>query len=368
MPESEDMFNVAQKVKTKLEDSGYTVVMSKSQYNEYVSLVDRGQKSIDSEADIAISIHSTEEAEGHDNMVWGQFVGGYRTDGTTTVSIEDSSSETATKSQQYANAIAAARKTSEGHDISVDNNGDLMELSFPESRGLSTYGNMAINMLVGGRGNIPWVYNEIARDGSDGSVSEEMQEKYADGIANGVKSALSTSTADSSGCSGSSSVLTAGDIASIQSVVKTYAWPDKGHSPARTPTDAYQEALNNREITSTADCGIWVGFVLRKSGYEPDYPPGGTSSQQAWLEDNWQFLGNGSDIDTSTLQTGDVAIVNQGSGGGTSGHTFIYVGEISGFDSNIASSSLGTRAPVAGSESLTEDSLGRGPLKWFRKK
>jgi hypothetical protein len=56
-----------------------------------------------------------------------------------------------------------------------------------------------------------------------------------------------------------------------------------------------------------------------------------------------------------------------GDGAFSRGHTFIYVGEIPGFDSVIASASIGgssARAPMAGTEGLLE---GNGAIvRWYR--
>ena len=76
---------------------------------------------------------------------------------------------------------------------------------------------------------------------------------------------------------------------------------------------------------------------------------------------NWTLLNKNSEtaIDTSILQPGDVAF--------SKGHTFIYVGEINGFDSVIASASYGNstaRAPMAGTENLIK---GHGVyVRWYR--
>ena len=70
---------------------------------------------------------------------------------------------------------------------------------------------------------------------------------------------------------------------------------------------------------------------------------------------------------TSVLQPGDVAFSGPAN---AASHTFVYVGNIAGFRSNIASASAnGTgnyaRAPMAGKESLTySDST---PVRWYRK-
>ncbi len=83
------------------------------------------------------------------------------------------------------------------------------------------------------------------------------------------------------------------------------------------------------------------------------------------VEQGWTLLNAapGVPVDTGVLRPGDVAF----SAGAypSSGHTFVYVGNIPGFDSVIASASLDERAPMAGSESLISD---RGfAVRWYRK-
>ena len=108
-----------------------------------------------------------------------------------------------------------------------------------------------------------------------------------------------------------------------------------------------------------ADCGGFVTRLVTDSGWDPAYNHNGkggpTPTQKAWLDDNWENLGKGNVIDTGTLRPGDVAMLP--------GHTFIYVGDIPGFGSKIASASLCQRAPMAGSESITASNT-----TWYRKK
>ena len=114
------------------------------------------------------------------------------------------------------------------------------------------------------------------------------------------------------------------------------------------------------------DCGGFVTILVQNSGLEPEYNDGkgNTDAQEAWAKSHgWQLLNSASSIavDTSILQPGDVAF--------SSGHTFIYVGEIPGFDSVIASASYSTigagRAPMAGREDLMH---GNGvTVRWYRK-
>ena len=85
--------------------------------------------------------------------------------------------------------------------------------------------------------------------------------------------------------------------------------------------------------------------------------------QRLWATLNWQYLGSangtyepdGSKFTDDKLQPGDVAF--------SPGHTWIYVGEINGFESKYASASQGEKAPSAGGEGF--DWAG---AVWFRKK
>ncbi len=129
-----------------------------------------------------------------------------------------------------------------------------------------------------------------------------------------------------------------------------------------------------------SECGTWVTALIRESGHDRGYnyngkgypdigaSPSGLINQENWAKANWSFLG-GSDIDVAELRPGDVAFWGAGGaavGGG--GHTFAFVGDIEGFESNIASASLagagfGARAPMAGTESLTHPGI-----RWYGKR
>ena len=157
--------------------------------------------------------------------------------------------------------------------------------------------------------------------------------------------------------------------------VLKYAWPEyKGSGYTERKPD-YKEAVDKRLSSGLyvgggcygggVDCGGFVTTLMNESGYEPEYnysgKGGNTTSQLAWVKENWTMLNDSptTEIDTSKLQAGDVAVYD--------GHTFVYVGEIDGFGSNIASASLCNRAPMAGKESLTYDSYHGQVVTWFRK-
>ena len=160
------------------------------------------------------------------------------------------------------------------------------------------------------------------------------------------------------------------------SLVKGYAWPEYHKAPFTNRMPDYAEAVTTsisegRYVGGSIngvpgiDCGGFVTILVQNSGLEPDYNnyKGNTDTQEAWVKDhNWTLLNSSTStpVDTSILQAGDVAFTN--------GHTFIYVGEIDGCDSTIASASYGqnsARAPMAGHESPI---YGNGTtVRWYRK-
>ena len=162
----------------------------------------------------------------------------------------------------------------------------------------------------------------------------------------------------------------------FQELVLAYAWPTYHPAPFIDKMPAYAAAVDQSIAEGRytgggdnggpgIDCGGFVTILVQNSGLASDYntdPAGNTTRQEQWMkENNWILInGNpGTVVDTSLLQAGDVAM--------SDGHTFIYVGEIPGFDSVIASASIGgasARAPMAGTEDLL---MGEGaPIRWYR--
>ena len=153
--------------------------------------------------------------------------------------------------------------------------------------------------------------------------------------------------------------------------VLKYAWPE---TPKRTDKKPeYAEAITKAKSEGRyvgdscfgggVDCGGFVTTILHDSGFDPSYNhngkqsegAGATSTQRAWAEANWQNLGTGGSVNVNDLKPGDVAH--------SPGHTFVYVGHIDGFATEIASASQCETAPKAGMESLVSESV-----TWFRKK
>jgi len=163
--------------------------------------------------------------------------------------------------------------------------------------------------------------------------------------------------------------------------VKKYVWETYlgnyiyNGSVAVTPKVDYQAAVKNAQaagrysgdncpklgVGGGIDCGGFVSILIHDSGWDINYneAAGGTTAQKAWLDANWQNLGKADTIDTSTLRPGDVAIYDNSG----EGHTFVYIGNIDGYETNVASASQCQRAPMSGHEPLTDSKY-----TWYRKK
>lgn len=153
---------------------------------------------------------------------------------------------------------------------------------------------------------------------------------------------------------------------SFEELLLAYAWEDwRGLTiDARQEyRDAVAEAqLSGHYIGGIShpgiDCGGFITLLIRNSNYDSGYnydgKGGNTTMQERWMRENWEPLGSSTEIDASTLQPGDVAI--------NSTHTFIYVGEVDGFGSDIASASLDERAPMAD----TMQSPTQPGYNWYR--
>lgn len=189
--------------------------------------------------------------------------------------------------------------------------------------------------------------------------------------ANGLFGELDGTVADDGGES------VCGGYGSLETKVLEYAWPEYHSAPYTTKKPEYATAIDKAKssggyvggsIYPGVDCGGFVTRLVVDSGFDPTYNHNGkisdgastTPTQQAWLISNWESLGNAASINVADLEPGDVAI--------KSGHTFIYVGVIEGFDSDRASASIGGdsgsswRAPMAGKESLVD-----AEYTWYRK-
>jgi lysophospholipase L1-like esterase len=178
-----------------------------------------------------------------------------------------------------------------------------------------------------------------------------------------VVGAVSAGGADSTndGCGDPGENPAAGG--SFADLVKAYAWPEYRGQGFTDKTDAYDAAIRQAKSDGRyvgndgIDCGGFVTTLMVDSGFEPNYNFNGrggpTDTQKQWLDENWEPLGRVTS--SADLKPGDVAW--------RPGHTFVFVGDIEGFSSQIASASNGQRAPMAGKESISGDGV-----IWYRKK
>lgn len=375
-PEGDDVLDVANRVRTILEQSGdYNVVMLRTgNENRVPSKRERVDLAEASNAAMAISIHTADEPV---NEVWPQRVGTFRenTDGTSG-RVEFTNAEVAELSERYATIMAEEREITEGHRVTTDPDQSRQAASLGRS-GLLAKGNTPLLLLWST--NVPFVYNEIQRDGGGGALTEQRKQAYAEGIANGVIRAAPTARTSTGNC-----IANDGSLNTFQEKVLAYAWPRPtrrgqtpdeglramGQSTITTPTEQYAQAVSEARAdgryiggSNGIDCGAFVTLLLTNSGFEPEYNSSGrggaTGDQRRWLEANWTNLGRISESNpqlssTSDLRPGDVAM--------RVGHTFVFVGEIDGFAEKHASASLGRRAPMAGTETLANPAL-----TWYRK-
>lgn len=181
-----------------------------------------------------------------------------------------------------------------------------------------------------------------------------------------LKDSLGSATTSTGGAC--ESAAPTGDI---QAYALKYAWPKwRGKDITKKPEYAAANDAAVKEgryiggrIYPGVDCGGFVTTIVHDSGFDKGYNYGGkisngasnTVTQEQWVNENWQKLGSGSSINVADLKPGDVAF--------SPGHTFIFVGAIEGFESDIASASLDERAPVAGNESKVASDV-----TWYRKK
>lgn len=132
------------------------------------------------------------------------------------------------------------------------------------------------------------------------------------------------------------------------------SWPDDSHGT--TPTPEYQAAYNqfNPNGPGIADCGGFVATVMHAT-VDKDYPAGGTSAQEQYVRQHPEKYDVVDKVNRiSDLQPGDIMIVNQGSGEGAAGHTYIFVGSQPPNNYDEASASLGSRAANLGKAVLSD--------------
>ena len=179
-PEMQNVFVVAQLVRSQLLAAGYQVVMTKNTPTDRVSLAQRAAVANNAHATLAISIHDQAGASGGigfrqgNSTVYYQSVGTYRvsTNGTR---ITFTDAAVAATSQRFGQIFAAQRAAAQGNSVRLLGNVGY-DLG---SRGLPA-GNIWMVQLLS---TVPWIYNE-AGGNSAGLVglSGADEQTYARGL------------------------------------------------------------------------------------------------------------------------------------------------------------------------------------------
>ncbi len=337
-PEAQDVLDVANLAKTKLTEEGYQVTMTKNGVEDTVSLRQRATIADGAGAAMAVSIHDQAGANGGRKFsdyaeIFAQGVGKYRTseDGT---KVEFTNQDVATKSQDYAAKMSAARAAAEGRPVPVT------DANFDGREGLAG-GNIPLVQLFSGT---PWVYNEVGgNSGDQPSLNQEDKQKYADGIVEGIKQSVPVEGGSNGECADANGVVQ-GNIA--QTAVN-FSWPTREEGKKKIANPAYAEAVEKFGPVpyAGADCGAFIGIVMHASGADTNYPKSFTPAQEAYVRGNPELYDVVDSVSsTEDLMPGDIMIVNQGSGAGSNGHTYIFVGaQPDGND--IAHASMNQRMP-----------------------
>ena len=189
---------ISLKLREKLEAAGYNVVLAREDNSSNPITDERIRMARDAGAAIGISIHSTATL----NSCWYQEMGGWRENNHATNSIPGDlgaentrivfgggqlgfdtlvAQRTAELSKQYSTIISRERMAVEGRN--VINTSDASG-SFSQSRALTTFGNMALEMLLAE--DIPWVYSEYGTGTSDNSMTDDQINEYVEGLYSGI--------------------------------------------------------------------------------------------------------------------------------------------------------------------------------------
>ncbi|HWZ65185.1 MAG TPA: phage tail tip lysozyme [Patescibacteria group bacterium] len=372
--EQAGVFETAKLVETALKKAGYNVIKTKQNVNDNVGLIKRAQIANDAHADLAVSIHYDKGFNWND-MAWvtpqtdtATPTEGtnrtHRTSGSNTKYFDQkpNHAELVRDSTKYATAIRDARSAAEGHAA------QFHDLTFPND-GRPAYGNISIVQLFS---NVPWVYNEVgAKDKFDANA-------YAKGLTEGIMKAVPITGAPSTGTTSGCPNTGPSGPNDYVNLAMSYAWPDYKVRIDFTPpyaasVRAAQKA--HKYVGGIAypgvDCGGFTTRVMQDSGFDPGYGGGGnTASQIAWMQGHpnmYQSLGLVTD--PTLLRPGDIAIRHDADPNGTH-HTFMWVGNAKdlgnhpNFHGNIASASLDTRAPVAGTPG-SYYYIPTGTFHWF---
>jgi len=201
--ETAENYTVAVLTKDILAANGFTVVMSKDNLNDVKTSRERSDEAIAANADVAVSINNDHSMSTSSQAVYPQKVGQYRQPyadaGEDMPKVEVTNAQVSCVSQAYADIIKSNRITAQGKNVVV------AEASFSDAvnkqKGFSK-GNIYLAPLFTAD-RIPWIYNKMgAKVGTSKTtkLSDADMQRYAQGIANGIKAAMEQQAAINAKC------------------------------------------------------------------------------------------------------------------------------------------------------------------------
>jgi beta-N-acetylhexosaminidase len=396
--ETQNVWDVAQGAKTKLTALGYTVILTRQNYDDNdPSLKSRSEVANTANAALAISIHTTpSENTDSGNTVNYQKVGTGLHKGAIVSSDNPprwsegsptdfdyffDNTDLQTKSLSAANNLVTAMKSS-----GISQSAHVAEHAF------SQRGNIWVVQFFS---KVPWIYAEIgAGTGlNTNDINSGQKDKYINAIVDGVKASVAvpaggaaaatpaatdtttpaaTPAAAPSCGSGAGPVVgnriqTALNLAwtdpakveAIRSAIQNVcsitsggnacgqAIHDAGGKIAKVDaTQSFQDVmaqinptLGDNDQWAFSDCGVFISTVVRSSGTDKDYPPRGTGAQLPYVQAHPEKYDVVPFTDTSQVQPGDWFIKD--------GHTFFYTGPNTlSPDRNVAEASWGDHVPT----------------------
>lgn len=375
IPEIDDMWDVAKLIEADLSKSGYKVLLTKTKARETVSLRARSDIAVKNKADIAVSLHNMAGPEGRQFGEWAeiyyQFKGAYRESVKTGKRLTFENEKVANLSLEYSNTMKETRKAFEKITPEIKKN----DYTRKDKNGnyILDPGNLGLVQLFSA--TVPWVYHEAGGNSAGRTgLNDADKKKYADGVINGIKKSLKPGTVVDSGegCSGGEVGPGSGDAAGVADMARKLAWDfpygedrtydsKNNRSSGATPKPEYASAAKKYLGFSggtIVDCGVFVSTVMHASGADPNFPKIGTFNMEPYVKkhnEKYQVFDGANKITkVGDLKPGDILIINQGSGAGSSGHIMIFTGKEKDKKYDAASASLGARSGNMGPAYLSD--------------
>jgi len=169
-PETQNMFEVAVLLKSKLEAAGYRVLMTKQAWNDTVCKRDRVNFANNNHAALGVSIHTSGHTFGNYGQIYVQRMDSYR-ENIHGKRVYFALPDVAALSAQYGQIFLTERRKIEGSRVVITVNSGW------GARGLAP-GNLPIVQLFS---EVPWILNEagVPRNAND-------KDRYAQSLFNSI--------------------------------------------------------------------------------------------------------------------------------------------------------------------------------------